>query len=118
MRKWIRNILKGTSLSAALFVFQACYGMPDGYKEEYNLGFEVVDGNTLKPIPDVDVYYRDSGSTAWKSAGKTDRNGRNYLYPFNSKSLDFKFEAENYQSRDTTIMDFSYRVITIKMSEE
>ena len=26
--KWIRNILKGVSLTAALFVFQACYGTP------------------------------------------------------------------------------------------
>ena len=26
--KWIRNILKGFSLTAALFVFQACYGSP------------------------------------------------------------------------------------------
>ncbi|MCR5017748.1 MAG: hypothetical protein K6A64_03015 [Bacteroidales bacterium] len=26
--KWLRNILKGVSLTAALFVFQACYGAP------------------------------------------------------------------------------------------
>ena len=26
--KWLRNILKGASLTAALFVFQACYGTP------------------------------------------------------------------------------------------
>ena len=26
--KWIRNLLKGFSLTAALFVFQACYGSP------------------------------------------------------------------------------------------
>lgn len=28
MRKLIRNILKGCSLTAALFVFEACYGTP------------------------------------------------------------------------------------------
>ena len=28
MRKWIRRILKGVSLTTALFVFQACYGTP------------------------------------------------------------------------------------------
>ena len=28
MRKWIRRILKGASLTTALFVFQACYGTP------------------------------------------------------------------------------------------
>ena len=30
MRKWIHRILKGTSLTTALFVFQACYGTPPG----------------------------------------------------------------------------------------
>lgn len=28
MRKKIHNLLKGVSLTAALFVFQACYGAP------------------------------------------------------------------------------------------
>lgn len=34
--KWLRNILKGVSLTAALFVFQACYGAPQvpEYQEE------------------------------------------------------------------------------------
>ena len=26
--KWLHNILKGASLTGALFVFQACYGVP------------------------------------------------------------------------------------------
>ncbi len=26
--KWLHNILKGASLTGALFVFQACYGIP------------------------------------------------------------------------------------------
>ena len=30
MRKWIHRILKGASLTTALFVFQACYGTPPG----------------------------------------------------------------------------------------
>ena len=32
--KWLRNILKGVSLTAALFVFQACYGAPQVPEEE------------------------------------------------------------------------------------
>ena len=32
--KWIRNILKGLSLTTALFVFQACYGTPPARIEE------------------------------------------------------------------------------------
>ena len=34
--KWLHNLLKGMSLTAALFVFQACYGTPPG-GEEYPL---------------------------------------------------------------------------------
>lgn len=30
--KWLHNLLKGMSLTAALFVFQACYGTPDGFE--------------------------------------------------------------------------------------
>ncbi|MCR5709279.1 MAG: hypothetical protein K6G79_02225 [Bacteroidales bacterium] len=32
--KWLHNLLKGMSLTAALFVFQACYGTPPGYPED------------------------------------------------------------------------------------
>ena len=32
--KWFRNILKGLSLTGALFVFQACYGTPQPYVQE------------------------------------------------------------------------------------
>ena len=34
MKKIIRNILKGMSLTAALFVFQACYGTPQASRVE------------------------------------------------------------------------------------
>ena len=33
--KWLHNLLKGMSLTAALFVFQACYGTPPGYPDEW-----------------------------------------------------------------------------------
>lgn len=32
--KWLHNLLKGLSLTACLFVFQACYGTPAGYPDE------------------------------------------------------------------------------------
>ena len=34
LMKWLRNILKGVSLTAALFVFQACYGAPQTLEED------------------------------------------------------------------------------------
>ena len=41
--KWLRNILKGVSLCAALFVFQACYGAPQVPEEPED---EVVEQNS------------------------------------------------------------------------
>lgn len=34
--KWLHNLLKGLSLTAALFVFQACYGTPPGFPDDIN----------------------------------------------------------------------------------
>lgn len=33
--KWLHNLLKGMSLTACLFVFQACYGTPPGYPDDF-----------------------------------------------------------------------------------
>ena len=33
--KWLHTLLKGLSLTAALFVFQACYGTPEGIEGPY-----------------------------------------------------------------------------------
>lgn len=45
MRKRIHNLLKGVSLTAALFVFQACYGtpIPPQPEEEEVVEMEVTD---------------------------------------------------------------------------
>ena len=42
--KWLHNLLKGMSLTACLFVFQACYGTPPGYPEPWE---EPVEETTL-----------------------------------------------------------------------
>lgn len=35
MKKLIHTVLKGISITAALFVFQACYGTPGPLPEDY-----------------------------------------------------------------------------------
>ncbi|MBO7561893.1 MAG: hypothetical protein J6X91_03955 [Bacteroidales bacterium] len=41
--RWLRNLLKGFSVTTALFVFTACYGTPQGYKMEQPVeGDEIV----------------------------------------------------------------------------
>lgn len=117
MRKWVRNLLKGTSLSTALFIFQACYGMPQGY-EDFGLEFQVIDVDTKKPIPDAGVMFRQTGDGSWMNAGKTDQSGHTDIRVYDIPSLDLKFEAESYQAKDTCITDLSPRTITIEMRKE
>ena len=55
MRKRIHNLLKGISLTAALFVFQACYGTPvppPAEELEAEEGTELVD-QTLESAENV-----------------------------------------------------------------
>ena len=47
----LRNFLKGCSLTTALFIFQACYGTPQGYNanlEEENIEEETYQTDTLQ----------------------------------------------------------------------
>lgn len=60
MRKWIHHVLKGASLTAALFVFQACYGTPPApYELPDEEGSAVVD---------------EQGTKAAEEAGETAEN--------------------------------------------
>lgn len=47
--KWLHNLLKGMSLTACLFVFQACYGTPPGYPEDF---FDPETVSVAEPAPD------------------------------------------------------------------
>lgn len=52
--KWIRKVLKGFSLTAAMFVFQACYGTDEAVLP-YCMKFHVMDEATGKPIRGIKV---------------------------------------------------------------
>ena len=78
--KWIRNTLKGMSLTAALFAFQACYGtMHADYYEAESL-FRVVSADDGRPLPGigVEVQSLDAGGEPvgdWQPLGLTDSAG-------------------------------------------
>ena len=78
--KWLRKILKGVSLTAAMFVFQACYGTMEDYYES-NVTFHIVDVDTGEPMSGVRVWvtnvtseYRAIEGTRYL-AEYTDENG-------------------------------------------
>ena len=69
--KWLHNLLKGVSLTAALFVFQACYGsppLPDDYFEtaEQPAAVDVAAENPVvdavpAEMPETDVPETETG---------------------------------------------------------
>ena len=68
MRKWIHHVLKGASLTAALFVFQACYGTPPApYELPDDEGSAVVDEQGTKAA-------EEAAETAEKAAQETAEN--------------------------------------------
>ena len=106
--KWIRNILKGVSLTTALFIFQACYGTPSWLYDQ-NVRFKVVSAQDDTPIKDVQVYTRVSANNnlTWNLCGYTGEDGLldTYVAISVNDSPQFRFNAEGqpYEVKDTTI---------------
>ena len=68
------------SLTAAMFVFQACYGTPhDKYLDLLEVNFRVVDADG-SPIPDIEIRVQpqavgDSQTYDWEYLGSTNSTG-------------------------------------------
>ena len=79
--KRIRNIFKCVSLTAAMFVFQACYGTMEDYYENH-ITFHVVDNITGEPLQGIQIwiqYLHANDSTPYENSrylvDYTDENG-------------------------------------------
>ena len=64
--KWLRKLLKGMSLTAALFVFQACYGTPAGYPDDF------FDENVVEAVSDTDASLLPDAETPEAESGSID----------------------------------------------
>ena len=124
--KFLHNLLKGASLTGALCVFQACYGMPQApLMEEGGLApmsFSLVSHTTGEPLEGI----RIKGGT-WKQdmgredvLGVTDANGRCRVaipYYRNQEGPYLRFEDPQgaFVVKDTTLADLRDREIVIKL---
>lgn len=79
--KLIRKILKGVSLTAAMFVFQACYGTMDDYYQT-KVTFHVVDKDSGEPLEGVRIWEQSLNTSDSSDIGNaryiadyTDENG-------------------------------------------
>ena len=123
--KWLRDILKGASLTGALFVFQACYGIPEPplYEEagEAPMSFSLVSKSTGEPLEGIRISASEFVSYGVRTElGVTGADGkckvtipyrRNVEGPF----IVFEDPQGQYSVRDTTLADLRERDIVVKM---
>ena len=118
--KWIRKILKGISLTAAMFVFQACYGPMDDYYDT-KVTFHVVAADTGEPMQDVriwtqDLNYGDSSGIGNQSyiADYTDSNGMATIWTYDDiVRYSFVDKDSLYVPVDTIINPAKYDTVDI-----
>ena len=125
--KWLHNILKGASLTGALFVFQACYGTPQQDPAyEYDcapMSFTVVSHESGEPLEGVAVTQEDYYGTVVE-LGETGADGkcsvelRTVNDSMGPSYLHFEAPQEKYLAKDTVLTDFTERDILIKMDKD
>jgi len=119
---FFRNLLKGASLTTALFIFQACYGTPEWLHEE-DVSFKVVSAVDNTPIENVGVYTRvyKSDNLDWLLRGYTNESGvANILVGVvDGETPEFRFETEDgsYAVKDTVIADWYKMLIEIRLQK-
>lgn len=123
--KILPKIIKGASLTTALFVLEACYGvpMPPLYEDggEAPMTFQLLDRASGNPIQGVHIFssvydYQGKGT----DLGTTGADGickvtlqyiRNQEGPF----IKFEDPKGNYAPKDTTLADLRERKVVVKL---
>ena len=122
--KWLHNILKGASLTGALFVFQACYGIPQPALWEDGgiapMTFSLVSRTTGEPLGGIEIWANDGYGSVDRQLGVTDDAGYcrlqlEYRRNFEGPVLHFVDPQEYYAVKDTTLADLRDRTVVVKM---
>ncbi|MBP7102673.1 MAG: carboxypeptidase-like regulatory domain-containing protein [Bacteroidales bacterium] len=121
-RKLIRAFFGLFSFSAVMFVFQACYGMPNDYGLDVSIEGNVVSKVDNQPIQGIRVTVEGYSY----NYGITDSNGHYSFYNQIADKYTLKFTDEDslahgaYKSLDTTIVtsaDIKKIVLNIALEE-
>ncbi|MBQ6557558.1 MAG: hypothetical protein IJL86_08450 [Bacteroidales bacterium] len=123
--KLVHHLLKGATLTSALFVFQACYGTPGPMYEEGGeapMSFTVVSQATGAPLKGIKVEAGAVESDSLSVVGTTDENGScklNLPYNRNLNGPFIRFEDPEgrFQPKDTVLTDLRERDIPIRLIE-
>lgn len=119
-RNWRRGIIGGLSFTSALFVFQACYGMPQDYYPELSFSGQVKSKKTGEPIQGIKVTLKEIN---W--ADYTNENGEFFLLTQVVHEATLRFEDVDssaygsYASKDTLLVDPAEdNVLEIELEEK
>ncbi len=122
--KLIRNMLKGISFTAAMFVFQACYGTGE-WNGDSNITFHVVSAEDGSPMANVKIRSQlQVADTAydWHLLGYTNDEGIASVWTANDYERDhqtlFRFVADDpaYAVKDT-ILKGLHNTVEIALSK-
>ena len=118
-RKRVRNLLGGLSFTAALFVFQACYGMPQDMQDDVFIEGKIVSSKTNLPLNGIKVATELSAQY-----GITDSFGEFAFYASWADSLKLSImdtdhrSDGSYLSKDTVLINPGQEVfLNIKLEE-
>jgi len=118
--KWLHNLLKGLSLTTALFIFQACYGTPE-WLHDSEMSFKVVAAESGDPLEGVNISSRVEAAENldWIPCGVTDEQGKADVVfgTMDGASPQFRFEMADaeYRVKDTVLTDLQRRVVEIRL---
>ncbi|MBR3031003.1 MAG: hypothetical protein IKH93_07640 [Bacteroidales bacterium] len=125
--KLFRNLLKGLSLTSALFVVQACYGTPQpsmfGEGGEAPMSFSLVAEDTGEPLEGIVISAnRVEGQNKYE-LGITDADGKcrttiPYMRNLEGPFLKFEDPEGKYSAKDTVIADLRDREILIRLEQK
>jgi hypothetical protein len=125
--KILHNILKGISLTGALFVFQACYGMPGPpvYDEpgEAPLAFSLVSAQTGAPLEGIHIIASTSQFGADNPGTVLGTTGADgcctvtipYSRDMEGPYIRFVDDQNIFSQKDTSLTDLREREIIVKM---
>ena len=124
--KWLHKILKGASLTGALFALEACYGTPEPFYEcdEAPMSFQLVSKTTGSPIKGVHI---KSSAVAGRSQSSMEELGvtgddgickviLTYYRNTEGPVIRFEDEAGLYAAKDTTLADLRERTVEVKLN--
>ena len=114
--KLLHKILKGASLTTALFIFQACYGTPD-WLHDMSAEFKVVTAEDGSPLEGIAIKSRvePEDNLDWILSGYTDESGVANVYfgysDYGTPQFRFESESGEYVIKDTIITNFDHSIL-------